>query len=459
MIEVMGQTMLFEHKVQVFIEQESLFLQQGTTLLVALSGGADSVALLRVLLRLGYACHAAHCNFHLRGEESNCDEAFCRTLCQTLGVELHVTHFDTHEYAARQGISIEMAARELRYAWFDELCSGHGYAHVAVAHHRDDAVETLLLNLVRGTGLAGLTGIPPVNGRVVRPLLEVSREEVVDYLKALAQDYVTDSTNLQDEYVRNKIRLQILPLLEKINPQVREKISSTIHHLRGVETIYDKAVKEAVARVADAGGRTISIPALLGEVEPQTVLFELLRPYGFVSAQVEDVFRSLTGESGRRFANGGWEVLKDRDTLILRPRQSEEERIGISIPQPPVEVALTRESMLLVSRFPLAPDYRISRSPKVATLDASCVEFPLTVRPWRQGDKFAPFGMGGRKKLVSDLLTDLKLSRFEKEKQLVVTDARDRILWVVGRRTDERARVTEQTREVVEMIVSYVYRS
>lgn len=461
MIEVMGQTMLFEHKVQVFIEQESLFQQQGTTLLVALSGGADSVALLRVLLRLGYACHAAHCNFHLRGEESNRDEAFCRTLCQTLGVELHVTHFDTHEYAARQGISIEMAARELRYAWFDGLCRKYAYPFVAVAHHRDDAVETLLLNLVRGTGLAGLTGIRPVNGRVVRPLLGVSRAEVMAYLKALAQDYVTDSTNLQDEYVRNKIRLQILPLLEKINPQVREKISSTIHHLRGVETIYDKAVKEAVARVADAGGRTISIPALLCEVEPQTVLFELLRPYGFVSAQVEDVFRSLTGESGRRFANGGWEVLKDRDTLILRPRQSEaeEERIGISIPQPPVEVALTRESMLLVSRFPLAPDYRISRSPKVATLDASCVEFPLTVRPWQVGDKFAPFGMKGRKKLVSDLLTDLKLSRFEKEKQLVVTDARDRILWVVGRRTDERARVTEQTREVVEMIVSYIYRS
>ncbi|MBQ8867447.1 MAG: tRNA lysidine(34) synthetase TilS [Bacteroidaceae bacterium] len=458
----MGQTTQFEHNVQAFIRQERL-VGQGEALLVALSGGADSVALLRVLLRLGYSCHAAHCNFHLRGEESNRDEAFCRTLCQTLGVELHVTHFDTHEYAARQGISIEMAARELRYAWFDELCSGHGYAHVAVAHHRDDAVETLLLNLVRGTGLAGLTGIRPVNGRVVRPLLGVSRAEVMAYLKALAQDYVTDSTNLQDEYVRNKIRLQILPLLEKINPQVREKISSTIHHLRGVETIYDKAVKEAVARVADVDGRTINIPALLGEVEPQTVLFELLRPYGFVSAQVEDVFRSLTGESGRRFANGGWEVLKDRDTLILRPRQSEseleEERIGISIPQPPVEVALTRESMLLVSRFPLAPDYRISRSPKVATLDASCVEFPLTVRPWRQGDKFAPFGMKGRKKLVSDLLTDLKLSRFEKEKQLVVTDARDRILWVVGRRTDERARVTEQTREVVEMIVSYIYRS
>ncbi len=449
----------FQSRVQASVDADRLFAPTDS-LLVALSGGADSVALLRVLHQMGYKCAAAHCNFHLRGEESNRDEAFCRNLCQTLGVELHVTHFDTQEYAARQGVSIEMAARELRYAWFDGLCREYGYDHVAVAHHRDDAVETLLLNLVRGTGLAGLTGIRPVNGRVVRPLLGVSRAEVMAYLKALGQDYVTDSTNLQDEYVRNKIRLQILPLLEKINPQVREKISSTIHHLRGVETIYDKAVKEAVARVADADGRTISIPALLGEVEPQTVLFELLRPYGFVSAQVEDVFRSLTGESGRRFANGKWEVLKDRDTLILRPRQSEEDaRIGISIPHPSVEVALTQDSMLLVNRFPLVPDYRIPRSPKVAMLDASCVEFPLTVRPWRQGDKFAPFGMGGRKKLVSDLLTDLKLSRFAKEAQLVVTDARDRILWVIGRRIDERARVTERTQEVVEMIVSPVYRS
>lgn len=447
----MGQMTQFEHNVQAFIRQEKL-VEQGEALLVALSGGADSVALLRVLLRLGYNCHAAHCNFHLRDEESNRDEAFCRTLCQGLGVELHVTHFDTKEYAARQGCSIEMAARELRYAWFDGLCHTYGYAHVAVAHHRDDAVETLLLNLVRGTGIAGLTGIRPVNGRVVRPLLGVSREDVMAYLKALVQDYVTDSTNLQDEYQRNKVRLQILPLLEKINPQVREKISSTINHLRGVEAIYDKVMKEAMARVTSDDGHTINIPALMAESEPRTVLFELLRPHGFVSAQVDDVFRSLTGESGRRFANAEWELLKDRDMLLLRPRQEVgEERLGISIPQPWGEVALTQGLVMHVRRFPLEADYHIPRTPDVATLDASRVEFPLTVRPWQRGDKLAPFGMGGRKKLVSDLLTDLKLSRFEKEEQLVVTDASDRILWVVGRRTDERARVTERTSEVVEM--------
>lgn len=446
-------TTRFEQQVQEFVQREALF-HPTDTLLVALSGGADSVALLRVLLRLGYVCRAAHCNFHLRGEESCRDEDFCRSLCQELGVELHTTHFDTQEYAARQGISIEMAARELRYAWFDELCRQHGYARVVVGHHRDDAVETLLLNLVRGTGIAGLTGIRPKNGRVVRPLLEVSREEVTAYLKALGQAYVTDSTNLQDEYVRNKIRLQILPQLEKINPQVREKIASTIHHLRGVEAIYGKAIQEALGRVAGGDGRTISIPALMAEVEPRAVLFELLRPYGFVSAQVDEVFRSLSGESGRRFANGAWEVLKDRDTLLLRPRlEMGEESPGISIPHPRGKVALTQGSMMHVCCFPLTTGYQIPRTPDVATLDAARVEFPLTIRPWRKGDKFAPFGMKGRKKLVSDLLTDLKLSLFEKETQLVVTDAHDRILWVVGRRTDERARVTEKTREVVEMRV------
>lgn len=446
----------FERIVVQWIARENLF-SVGEPLLVALSGGADSVALLRVLLRLGYRCDAAHCNFHLRGEESNRDEEFCRTLCRQLGVALHITHFDTQAYARQKGISIEMAARDLRYAWFDELCCEHDYTRVAVAHHCDDSVETLLLNLVRGTGLAGLTGISSRNGRVVRPLLSVGREEIVAYLKVLGQEYVTDSTNLQDEFVRNKIRLQILPLLEKINPQVREKISATIDHLRGVKTIYEKSVQEALARVSLNGGHALDIPALMAEVEPRTILFEWLHPYGFVSAQVDDVFRSLTGESGRRFSNGAWELLKDRDVLLLRPYQLEgEDKCWLSVPQAPAEVPLAQGSMLVINHFILSPDYQISRMANVATFDAAQVEFPLTIRPWQMGDKFAPFGMKGKKKLVSDLLTDLKLSRFEKEAQLIVNDARDRILWVVGRRTDERARVTEQTKEIIEIRLNSV---
>jgi len=446
----------FERIVVQWIARENLF-SVGEPLLVALSGGADSVALLRVLLRLGYRCDAAHCNFHLRGEESNRDEEFCRTLCRQLGVALHITHFDTQAYARQEGVSIEMAARDLRYAWFDELCREHDYTRVAVAHHRDDSVETLLLNLVRGTGLAGLTGIRSQNGRVVRPLSGVSRKEIVAYLKVLGQGYVTDSTNLQDEFVRNKIRLQILPLLEKINPQVREKISATIDHLRGVKTIYEKSVQEALARVSLNGGHALDIPALMAEVEPRTILFEWLHPYGFVSAQVDDVFRSLTGESGRRFSNGAWELLKDRDVLLLRPYQLEgEDKCWLSVPQAPAEVPLAQGLMLVINHFILSPDYQISRMANVATFDAAQVEFPLTIRPWQMGDKFAPFGMKGKKKLVSDLLTDLKLSRFEKEAQLIVADARGRILWVVGRRTDERARVTEQTKEIIEIRLNSV---
>ncbi|MBR4845992.1 MAG: tRNA lysidine(34) synthetase TilS, partial [Bacteroidaceae bacterium] len=285
-------------QVQAYIQTEGLF-SADDHLLVALSGGADSIALLRILLELGYSCVAAHCNFHLRGEESNRDEAFCQTLCKELNIELHVTHFDTTTYAQEKGISIEMAARELRYEWFEDLCRTYGYTRVAVAHHRDDSVETLLLNLVRGTGLAGLTGIRPINGRIVRPLLSLTRQKIIIYLEALGQEFVTDSTNLQDEYVRNKIRLQIIPLLKKINPQVSEKISETIQHLREVETIYKESIKEAIQRVTDDTLQIIHIPTLLAEVEPRIVLFEILHNRGFVSAQIDDIFRSLTAESGK----------------------------------------------------------------------------------------------------------------------------------------------------------------
>ena len=443
------QRTIFQHQVQTFIEAEKLFCTNDC-LLVALSGGADSVALLHVLCALGYYCVAAHCNFHLRGEESNRDEAFCRALCEQLNIHLHVTHFDTMEYAKEKGVSIEMAARELRYAWFETLCQEEGYTCVAVAHHRDDNVETLLLNLVRGTGIAGLRGMKPINGLVVRPLLNVTRQDILSYLNIIGQSFVTDSTNLQDEYVRNKIRLQIIPLLEKINPQVSEKISDSIRHLREVESIYDKAMREAILRVVDEACKVVHIPSLLAEVEPRAVLFEILRSYGFVSAQVDDIFRSLTAESGRSFINKGWKVLKDRDCLLIRPNRVEE-KAEISIAHAPAEVTLGNGTTWVMNSFPLAPDYHIPRTPDVATFDAGKVEFPLTIRPWRKGDKFAPFGMNGRKKLVSDLLTDLKLSLFEKETQQVVTDAHGHILWVIGLRTDERARVTDNTMDVLEM--------
>ena len=217
---------MFKNKINRYITEKGLF---GLTdkVLVALSGGADSVALLRVLLQLGYRCEAAHCNFHLRGEESDRDEAFVVRLCETLRVPLHKVDFQTKEYAAGKGISIEMAARELRYAWFESLLPVCGARVIAVAHHRDDSVETLLLNLIRGTGINGLKGIAAKNVHIVRPLLEESRESIEVYLNAIGQVYVTDSTNLQDEYMRNKIRLNILPIMREMNPSVGECIFET----------------------------------------------------------------------------------------------------------------------------------------------------------------------------------------------------------------------------------------
>ena len=394
---------MFIRKVSQFIEEKHL-LGSGNKVLVALSGGADSVALLRVLLRLGYVCEAAHCNFHLRGEESVRDERFVRALAESLGVPLHVIHFDTNAYAASHNVSVEMAARELRYDWFAKLRQECGAKVVAVAHHRDDSVETFLLNLVRGTGINGLQGIRPVNGEVVRPLLCVSRAEILDYLSSLGQDYVTDSTNLQDEFVRNKLRLNVIPMLETINPSVSDTIVETARRLADVAQVYQEAIQAARKRVMP-DGETINIPTLCREPGAQNLLFELLYPLGFNAAQVSDVFRALHGESGRMFHSREWTLLIDRDRLIRRPSGEVE-------PQPE----------LCVERMEVDTDFLVPHTNEEAYIDASMVHGELTLRKWQSGDKFIPFGMKGFKS-VRNYLRDKKFSRFEKERQCVMATA------------------------------------
>ena len=407
-------------------------------MLVALSGGADSVALLRVLLQLGYACEAAHCNFHLRGEESVRDERFVRDLTERLGVPLHVTHFDTQAYAASKGISIEMAARELRYAWFAERLRACGAKVVAVAHHRDDSVETFLLNLVRGTGIDGLQGIRPVNGEVVRPLLCVSRVEILEYLASLGQDYVTDSTNLQDEFMRNKLRLHVIPLLETLNPSVSETIAETARRLSDVAVVYHKAMEEAKQRVMP-DGETIDIPALCRELGAQNLLFELLHPLGFNAAQVSDVFRALHGESGRMFHSREWTLLVDRDRLVRRRAGGETDRL----PE------------LRQERMEVTPPFAVPPNNEVAYVDAAAVQGELILRKWQSGDKFIPFGMKGFKS-VRNYLRDKKFSRFEKDEQLVVCDGSGRVVWLVNERVDNRFRVTSETRSVIKLTLKFV---
>jgi len=439
---------MFKEKVQQYIVKEGLFAGSDR-LLVALSGGADSVALLRVLLSLGYSCEAVHCNFHLRGKEADRDEAFVRNLCESLNVPLHVAHFDTESHAVSRHISIEMAARELRYAYFGELAEETNSSVVAVAHHRNDSVETFLLNLIRGTGINGLKGIRPKNGKVVRPLLIVSRQEILAYLAGLGQDYVTDSTNLQDEYIRNKIRLNILPLMENINPSVQRSIMSVAGRLSEMAGVYNALMEEGKIKVISSfaeggeGAFRISVPLLLRESAPRSLLFEILHPLGFNSSQVELIYGQLGGESGRKFIGKEWIVVKDRSYLLVTKAGSlEQDDRTLELPEEGT-LLLDESVHITVRRVQRTASFVIPRQKNCICLDADKLNFPLKIRRWKQGDKFVPFGMKGMKKL-SDYMTDRKFSLLQKQQQWVVCSG-DRIVWLVGERCDNRFRVEADT--------------
>lgn len=412
--------------------------------LVGLSGGADSVALLSVLVRLGYACVALHCDFHLRGEESERDAAFARTFAESLGVPFYQTDFDTVAYAREHHLSIEMAARALRYAWFEELRERLGAQAIAVAHHRDDSVETVVMNLIRGTGIRGLTGIRPRNGFVVRPLLCVSRTDIVAWLENQGIRYVTDSTNLSDAYTRNFIRLNVLPLLERINPSVREAIARSAEHLSVVASVYAYEIARAREEVIVSEG-CLSIEALCRFPAPEAILYELLKEYGFSRWVSAEVFDALRKESGKVFYSKTHRLLKDRAYLWIVPLEREAEKTSFLL-DPSREIY--REPVGLAFReLPFTPDFQIEKNRRFAYFDADKLRFPLTLRKWREGDWFVPFGMKGRQKL-SDYFSDHKFSRIEKEKAWLLCSG-DAIIWLIGERADNRFRIDSGTKRVL----------
>ena len=427
-------------KVDSYIRKHNL-LNSNDLYLVALSGGADSVALLLLLHEHGYKVHAAHCNFHLRGDESDRDEQFCVDLCNRLGIELHRVHFDTQTYAELHKVSIEMAARELRYKWFSQLCQDLGAAGVCVAHHRDDSVETVLLNLVRGTGLRGLTGIQPkhhTKGQtlcVIRPLLCVSRAEIEDFLTQRGQQYVTDSTNLEADVMRNKIRLQVLPMLRELNPTVAENIQRTTENLAEAQQVLDAIVSDY------KNSNILDLNELKKFGSSEYIIFEWLKNYGFNGNQVRQILDADCG--GTVSSVSGYEVLKDRSRLIVE--QTMKPTKPVLVPEEGTYI-LDDNNRLKVRKCAVY----ISKDPHIATLDAAKVHFPLTVRTVEEGDSMVPYGMTGRK-LLSDLMTDLKMNVFEKRRQLVVVDAQGVILWAVGLRTDQRVAVSDKTKEVLEL--------
>lgn len=438
-----------QQKVQTYIQKQGLLTPQGLVI-VGVSGGTDSVALLHILLSLGYGCVIAHCNFHLRMEESQRDEEFVRGWAAELKVPYYHIDFKTSEYATDHGISIEMAARDLRYAWFYELLQKLDAQAIAVAHHADDSIETMLMNLVRGTGLRGLTGIPPRNKKVVRPLLCLTRLELETYLIRHNLDHVEDSTNATMDYQRNKFRNEVLPLLEEINPSVRQTLYTTLGHFEGSLAIYQQAINTLENEIVhkESGSIKLDIDLLKKQVHIPTVMFELLHPYGFGTATIEQITETLDGESGKVFYSDTHRLVKDRKYLILNPIESLGKDV-FWISQ--YDTAIDQPFNMKMNKKAINNDFHVSKEKNCIHVEASQLIFPLQLRRWRESDSFYPFGMNQRKK-ISDFFIDNKLSLLEKERSWLLISGED-IIWIVGQRMDNRFKVTEGTKEVIEFLI------
>ena len=442
---------LFLRKIEQFIEQKEL-MNNSQLYLVALSGGADSVALLLALKKLGYNIEAAHCNFHLRGEESDRDEDFCKNLCRELDIKLHLAHFDTQTNASLHGISIEMAARNLRYNYFEALLKDINASAVCVAHHKDDSAETLLLNLIRGTGIEGLTGIKSKNNRIVRPFLCVRRNEIINYLEQQNQSFVTDSSNLVNDVQRNKIRLDIMPLLQTINPLVVEHLNQTGEYIEEATSILNTVLEQMQDRVVllkTEGQTIVDIERLEKEQSSSYLLWYILKNYGFNAAQIKQISCGLKTSVGRVWESATHALTINNNKVIVEPlftcdtkeyRLIEEE--GLYHLNSKLSIEIKKELYSIDNGF--------SKDPKDIWIDADKVEFPLSVRLIKEGDRMIPLGMKGSK-LISDMLTDTKVSYFDRQRQYVLLNNDQQIIWLLGRRIDDRYKLTSSTKTVLKI--------
>ncbi len=435
-----------QQKVQTYIQKHNLLTPTGK-IIVGVSGGTDSVVLLHILLALGYDCVIAHCNFHLRMEESDRDELFVRNLAKSLKVPYYSVDFETTAYALEHKISIEMAARDLRYDWFYELLVKQEAQAIAVAHHADDNIETLLMNLVRGTGLKGLTGIQPRNRKLVRPLLCCTRLELETYLVRYDLDHIEDSTNALDDYQRNKFRNEVFPLLEEINPSVRQTLYDSLERFEGNYIIYQQAIDRMKDEIVhnEAGLVNMDIEKIKKQIHVPTLMYELLHPFGFGQAVIRQVTEQLDGESGRIFFSDTHRLLKDRKYLMISALNENDE----------LEYEINDDDSFIELPFPLEikkqaieADFQVSKESNRIHVDTSRLTFPLLLRRWKEGDSFYPFGMNQHKK-VSDFFIDNKLSLLEKEHTWILL-SNNEIVWIVGQRLDNRFRVAKNTTEVIE---------
>ena len=430
---------------QAYINRCNL-IAEGEKVILALSGGIDSMVLADLLLKVKVNFVAAHCNFHLRGEESDGDEQFVRDYAERNGIQCFVKHFETEKYAAEQGISIEMAARDLRYAWFEQLRQQLGYDKIVVAHHADDQAETFFINLLRGAGLNGLKGMKPQNGVIIRPLLWASREQIRKYAVENQILWREDHTNAESVYLRNKIRNQLLPAFDELHAEARQGLYKSLEHLAAENELYRELLQEKLGQIIEYNGDIQRIPysAFLIQHSSFQLLFEWLRQYGFNTDQCHFIYDALGSSVGNQYCSPTHCVVIGRNELQLSEIKAKtDDEIQIEIG----EEEIFSPVYLRFSRFEKNADFIINKSSEVAQLDADKIQFPLTLRHWHHGDRFHPLGMKGSK-LLSDFFVDQKFTEWQKRNVWLLVSADGDILWVVGYRIDERYKVTISTKTI-----------
>lgn len=429
-----------------FLDKEQL-LEPDSRVLLAVSGGLDSVAMVHLFEEAGLSFGIAHCNFQLRGQASDEDERFVRSLAEEKGVPVFFTRFDTETYAREISESIQVAARILRYEWLEEIRQDNGFTFIATAHHLNDSIETLIYNLTKGCGMRGLHGIPPKNGPVIRPLLFAGRKQLEQYVQSKKMAYREDASNQETKYQRNKIRHEVIPVLAGINPAFEQTMAENIGRFRQLEQLLDWAMRhiaqDAILSFGDPYRLSISSLESFGEVLP-TVLFELLHPYGFNSSQVQQLAQSL-GHTGAVFNSSTYRLLVERQEIVVEKIREGEAEGEFQVLPDTQEVAVPG-GRLRLGRHSGKPE-AFPADAWEALLDASSLQFPLALRHWRAGDAFQPLGMGGKHQKLQDFFSNRKVSRFEKEKTWILEDASGRICWVVGHRIDERFKVKPSTRD------------
>ncbi|MGM9477863.1 tRNA lysidine(34) synthetase TilS [Pedobacter sp. GSP4] len=435
--------MLPLQKFRDFIEQEQLFTQ-GNRILLAVSGGKDSVLMLHLFKAIGVNIGVAHCNFNLRADEAQRDEAFVSLLAGNLEVPFYVTHFDTKKYAAENKISTQMAARELRYNWFEEVRSSAGYDYIALAQHQNDAVETVLINLARGTGISGLHGILPKRDKLIRPLLFLDRQQINEIVEDKGIDFVEDSSNLSTHYTRNKLRLQVIPHLQEINPNLEKTFAENISRFAEIETFLNLQVEKLAAKIFNR--RTDGVYIALAEIaklNPQKLLlYELLKPFGFGENVVQEILDSLKALSGTHFFSATHQAIINRQDLVIVAKN-----IAVVANQfihPATENIVFANDEITMS---FTDELKFEINPNKAFVNADKLIFPMVLRKWQNGDKFIPLGMRNPKK-VSDFFINEKVPLHLKASTPILVNGNGEIVWVVGMRQDNRYKLTTATKKV-----------